>query len=625
MLQKRYARFQDSDLWTDLSGKTIPRSADVIQAGAVLDLLGNPITDWDRGRARMSIVNPNWLKYHRDSMSYSLRNFSIRGFNWDFLSAGQFAAPGSDADYSQWAVAGYREHLRDSFSTEELRKMGIDDIGSFDFRSYRRDHAPNEAINESGEIADPILKYYYLWIHQKQLAFMQALEAHARELGEEANSFLPVFGNLFTGHSELSSTLWGFAQFMIARHNDIIQLESEPAVFTRDIPRVPNDENPRQNQRHSVNYRLGHAMADHEKPVWSLYMPFSPDRDRGVGDVTKRDFTNVIKLFVAEAYAHDVIPEMDLGGWPGSTYQHGTFFQDGSTIPEIVRYVRFVDEHRHLFTDVDTRARIGIILSFPTLMWNNHGVPDEPPAPAYKDQGFWGRPYFMYREAMVGYARALDHLQRFYDIVALGHPEFWDDSAILKRLERYSVLVLPLISHLSDAQAAAIKRWVATDDNRKLIVVGDPDVEIGTKDENDVRRSPWLAQLPNVSIVKTSDVQDYASRQQKMSSGIVNPLDGVTPLVELSGTGNPREVGVNITTVGGRTIVHLLNYDYDSEQDQFAEKTDFSLILDDNSVTQATFYGADRQLSTVLPINKRDGRVEVIVPSLATWSFVVFE
>ncbi|MFC1718068.1 hypothetical protein ACFL6S_30685 [Candidatus Poribacteria bacterium] len=40
--------------------------------------------------------------------------------------------------------------------------------------------------------------------------------------------------------------------------------------------------------------------------------------------------------------------------------------------------------------------------------------------------------------------------------------------------------------------------------------------------------------------------------------------------------------------VGGRTIVHLLNYNYDFERDRFAEKTDFSLILDDHSVTQAT-------------------------------------
>jgi hypothetical protein len=89
----------------------------------------------------------------------------------------------------------------------------------------------------------------------------------------------------------------------------------------------------------------------------------------------------------------------------------------------------------------------------------------------------------------------------------------------------------------------------------------------------------------------------------------------------------PEGVLCTVRRNGARTVLHLLNLDYDATAGQVREKTNLTLAIP-NSVMG----GASTALILTssaepveLPLAKRKGELELTIPSLATWSLLALE
>jgi hypothetical protein len=601
-----YKRLPQEEKWRDLAGNIIE---DPYEGGGAKDIYGNVLRKGDGRRIVMSLGNPYWLNYHLEAAKYDI-DAGINAIDMDTMHATPFRQGG---DFSEWGVHGFNQYLKDRFTGTELRqKMDINDISLFDIKQYITDGYIQyaEHIIKSDPniyffimppwlkpIEDPLLREFIKYNYHVLIDFHTKLSLDVKEYSSEKGMVIPYFGNLFIGSpSEILST--SNDSILLSRFADIIQLETALVVPPKE--------------RAIITYKIGWAMSERKKPIWSL---------GGIGD---DPFTIGVKqLYLAECYAAGAVPELDVGGYPSEDKKGGLFVTtDGQVYPEIKKYLDFVRDNQQYFKNVEPYSKVGLVYSIPSFMWRTF--------PMF-DIGFLDL-----RKTFVGYARALEEAQLQYDVLIFGMNDFWDDAETLEALVRYNVLILPRVYAVTDQQLQALGRFLAR--GGKLICVGsdvfERDEEYGKRDKSQVESLLGSALGNMVQVDSNQAVEFYESVynvdiddanwivQEDLLNRLVAPvLEVCEPLVE---TTAPYSVGVNLLHRNNLWIIHFLNYDYDASLDSFREKENIGVRLSERipieRINRVILISPDHD--EVLSIENPQGRFFTI-PRLRIWSVIL--
>ncbi len=613
-----YDLLADSERWKDLQGKI---QTDPYKSNGGQDIFGSLIY-MDAGvRVRMSLNSPYWLDYQKASIKYAL-DHGIDAIDIDSPQITPLTV-GITGDFNDWSLRAFDVYLQEHYDTSVLSSWGIRNPLDFNYKEYLLSHYVNSSVQKrlsDGQIffntspldkpfKDPIVREWTKFSYRSLLDFHEELNAYTKEYGNKAGkTSIPYFGNLYLGHPSDPLSIAN-PSVVLGQAMDIIQIESLSAVPP---------------QRLTTIYKLGLAMGGYEKPVWGLHQPyygyaFEPRLPSGAN----LNYEKLLSLYVAETYAAGAIPEMDLGGWPGGTMTpRGLFVTgDGEPLEGLKKYFDFVFQHRDLFIDTQPRNEVALLYSIPTFMWY--------------DQQFWGIYYSDQRAAFTGFARAMEEAQIPYDVQILGYPGIWDDARALKSLDKYKVIVLPLVDCISDSQLKAVAQFVRS--GGKLIVVGDSKSVAIRNEDYVISQQPGLTGIINDPGKGTVEFVPLAAVSKYYQNEIVNSShDSIDLQSILSAFKNSKQVimdsllsvGVNVFQQDSRTIVHLVNYDYNVSSDQIVAKSNLNFkirLQNPDKIVRIELLSPDTEGVLDLQFTVNGDYISFNVPDLKFWDIVVIK
>ncbi len=495
----------------------------------------------------------------------------------------------SGVDVSVWAQAAFREHLR-SLSDERLAELGVDDPGSFDFRSYveAAGIAPND---DTDPRTDPLFREYLLFHHEGIDAWFDDYRATIAEQFPErmGNGDVALYANQFTGNFGNPQA----ANVYISDAMDVMYTE----LFPRVDPAV------------DVNYKLMQSVGNFSKPVVAKgTLTAISDERRGAIDPETPN-PNLLRFQAAEAYANGSRLQLPLtarSGFSESDTVTNWVGPDGAVPTPLKSFADFLWAHKRFLTDVESAADVAVIWSLPTRVWRH-----EPG---------WGigQNETPRLDSFLGTATLLREAGVAYDVVTFGHPRLWDDSQQLDRLSQYDAVVLPAIESITSDQLDALSSYL--DGGGTVLASGPIPDRNGFYEPTDEPASV----LDHRNVV---DLEGDPGRRRvqagERDGALVSALNG--PGVKPVTVDDDPTVAANRLVQPGsnRHVVHLVNYDYDAGSDAFEMKNDVRIRLKaaDAGSPVARYYSPQRQED--LEIVTDGDAMEVIVPELVEWGFVV--
>lgn len=495
------------------------------------------------------------------------------------------AARMNGSDFSPWAREAFRSYLSD-LPRARQSELGIDDPSSFDMRSYIETAGIQPHAGEN-PFEDPVFREYVRFHHKtiKRVVNGYVEEIH-NSVPDAENGRVNVWGN-----QRLGPDLVQAVPFYLADEFDVICIEDEatiPPDFIRD----------------SV-YKIGRSMGRYEKNVFVFgsvksFRPIVQELDLD----TEMYRPTLMRIRLAEGYANGAIKTVSLTG--GGTEKDGVanrWVRDDFEIDESLQsMIDFVWAHEPYLKDVQPDHRVALIYSLPTAIWSSEPL--------------WFEDRNQHRESFKGAAATLTANQIPYDVIGFGHSELWTDSDQLSRLSDYEIIILPQVECISDTQVTALRDGLPNGSN--VIVSG----QIPDRTENFEPRADiesLFEDEPGVRILTDDPASEGASEGGGKLIATIDELS--TRQVEIDRT----DVGINIMRQPGenRLLVHLVNYAYDQDSDDITVGRDVSLTLRDLPIAPELVRWYDDTGITALDPGISGGELELTIPALHEWGFVL--
>lgn len=571
---------------------------DPIEDGCAKNLQNEIIEFPDWGFALVSIHNPYYLEYAKKCLEIDV-NIGFDGVNLDNINCTAFGF-WHGGDFSPWAEHKFREYLSKTYSNKQLSAMGVRDLDEFSLRKYLL----NRGYSDNVRTDDPIVKSWSRFEYEAFDDFLSAVcdhvKAYARSKG---NDWFAVSGNIYNLRGYPSPfTILGTKSF------DVIWLE-DGGQF------VPPG-------RISLVTRQGWALSKSQKPVWQHICAETPD----VGKYLIGNYPNLLAIIFAQVYSVGGIYLADRLYYVAFTepVRHAMARKSSELVTS---YCRFVHENKRHFVDArPSAASIAVAYSLPTMMMGFY------PSVGVLSSWEWDR-------GIMGISHVLDRMHVPFDFIVLGHPEFWDDSEALSRLSDYEILVLSNAEAMSDEQAGAIRNFV--EKGGALLSFG----AIATRDQDsNPRRTMALGGLikPGLNTVRNGKTlhlsgnpgfsywRHVVEERKEDTSNYKTIRDAVLSLSRAPpaiNTNAPDNVSVSLLRQADRSIqVHIVNLDYNEEDDSIAEKdglrikvkvpSGFSIEEKEGRLMTPDGNGSPERLEYTF----LDGYVEFEVPHLRIYS-----
>ena len=519
-----------------------------------------------------------------------------------------------------WEGVGLIDYLKRRFSAKELREFGVDDIDSFCLRDYlvRKYGAPR--IYSSPQVfrerfvtswpvefavfpdqdrvlRDPVFREALIYWYKAAIEFVReisaSLKAYAREKGREV---ILTSNNYFAWVPHIT----------LAPYMDALYIET-------------NQVRPPPYQTAPALCKLAISSSNSSKPVWigewvlNFANPFDPDSP-------PKDVTNLIRLRVAEAYASGCLMLIPFGtghpeeGWPPKRLVAGV--ERGGVSP----YYRFIRENREIFQGTVGVAGAAIVASLPTAIWGfipSLGVYRSPPYPGGE-----------YEVEIMGWARVLESLHIPYDVLLLGMEGILGTDS-LDRLGRYSLLIAPHLTHVSEGDLEAIARYL--DNGGRLIVTQDFGLYDEMSNRRDAGRVKAILNHRNVVVVGDWLGREYSRSLNGSVLKVVEPVvrrnmqsflsTNASPTLYISLLAQPR---------GGRILIHLVNYDYgyNATSDYIRSHPPLWISLnlpEAYRVSDIRIISPDTQQAIKPSYRVKNNQLNITVPGVKVWSIIVVE
>jgi len=592
----------------------------------------------------MTPANPYWTNYMMDCVIDQIA-WGVDSIYIDTMQMDPFLLDGDFSTHGGWGEESFRQYLSSHFSTEELGKLGIRDMTHFNFHDYLIAKHHPKIIDRPGtpypvtsgspyyrnvgstfleisetSLKDPIVKGWVIFQYVSKLNFVRQLANLTHSFRSAGGCEVPFFGE--------TPSIWGNTLYFGSSPFDAAHAGLENIVWITDHAPLPPI------GRNTGGTKLGFALskdgAVRNRIGLVCGVPGTLISDCVFGERLINDTSNFLKILVAESYAAGGVPTLGFsyGERQISTYPYRVEANyrliTGNERQELVKYTQFVRTNKDLFLNLSSWANIGLVYSLPSLFWDY--------VPAF---GMWGKSNPHYPE-FVGSIRVLEESHTPYDVLAFGMPGILDDSHTLSKLKSYSVIILPSVTHLSEAQVEALMEYV--NGGGKLLIVG----SFGLDDDmnshpnpalrgllTNLRHSPDVLQTENLGALYEASVE-----QGKPDSDSFNSL--LSSIVKLLGadqilsTDAPATVyvGTFIDPMTERLVIHLVNYDYTFNAKSDAVKATGPIRLHIRlpsgiSPDTVTLLNPDTNSSTPLMPTLNGGFLDVEIPSLAIWSIIL--
>ncbi len=392
--------------------------------------------------------------------------------------------------------AGFCPHCQEKFRGYMVERHG-EQFRNFDYAGLLR---------EKGAGIPSELAYFRgmpHWQDWKRSLLMDAkrnfseLTSHARRYAKENNREISISANF---------AFWMPHHLALAEYVDVFSLEYHPAI-------PPAGTN-------LIYAEIGRALDD-QKPVTMVpHIAFAAhlrERAKTKKPDGSRPDVNILRYLIAEASfaGGDFMVPYSCLGLTGD----GAYFPP---VEEIAGYLKFVKVIREKWRNAKNISQAAVVLSFPSYFWTFD---------------FLKLPGEHFR-SLSAVTRSLQNLGIQYRLVIWGDYEFVSDRGELSPDE---LLILPNVSHITDAQTARI-------------------------------------QSPGVKILKGENItpQDLLEAGLKPMVSVSNPA-GLSPLLRLADS-------------SGKLLIKLLNRNYRYQEDSFTPVRNAELVIErDFSHTPESF------------------------------------
>ncbi len=520
-----------------------------------------------------------WHERHKQATIDRFTKTNLSGLNQDNVGL-----PWKyDVCFCHACLSGYRQHLQDYLTTEQLIASGVQDLDDDELRTHLEQHR--------GKLSDDLIRGYVHYQFRALLIRFDDLRDSLRSL--DLNRSLSITGNQ-----------WGVGQrnvyaSLLSPGNDLVGVESDPKSRVYQPPRAAES---------TLTHKIGYASGGYQKPVWIRGGIWDSHNTRAY----RPDLWSVV---LAEAFANGTNRIFSISG-EGNGIADDPFVFDQKVHDNFFEFAEFLHENRATFQVRESLARVGLVYSVPTLSWRHF--------PPLGLDGFtqWNR--------LAGFARALDDGNVPFDVLFFGAPELFDDTDFLQRLTRYHTLILPGVDSITDEQQAALEDYVK---QGGALVVSGPygkfDETLATKERS----------VPSQNVVQLSNDEELSyfecvhEKQQASCANtegfkaLMNALVGArgerSPLLQ---TDAPVEVVFNLWNyrAGQALGVHLVNYTLDTEGNNIPLQN-VTVTIDpplDFAFGQAVMLAPGQDRAAV-PVSRDGSKVTFTVEQLRSYAIVL--
>lgn len=532
----------------------------------------------------MCNIAPKWHEVITQGMTRMADSF-------DAVYQDNIAAPidaWNGGNFCDWCNKRFIEYLKDRFDECQLITLGVEDVDQFHIRDYLQQK--RQVMNNESLIEEPVIHEYIRYQYIAQMSAWIDCAEQSKLAASKRGAPIPVM----YGHQ---SGGWGsrVLGLPLCDHVDVLRMDNSGRL-------LPCFRSGKEAQSTLV-YKVGRAAGNYRKPVWNASWP---------GNDYGEDKRVPAALFFAEAHANGGVPVQS------------QYYLSSTQTPcwDVHRHhAQFINLYRSFFIDRSSLAEIALVESLPSLCWRDFSS-------LTVDQ-----PHF---DHFIASARLLEDKHIPYEVVILGHPDFYDDTENLARMGKYKTLIVPFADCISDKHADAIIDWTRA--GGKLVLWG----QVGTRNEELAQRDTPVFDsliadpgLGTVEIVSEALAGEYRNEIPGADNTIANMIiDTVSPVIET--TNLPETVWINVWHHGAGPMisVQMVNYNANVEADTIAPAHDFTLRIkcpDNVTYVQAMYYftdyltpGASCPRPQSLPFVQQGNTLEVEVPNLDAFGVIVF-
>ena len=326
-----------------------------------------------------------------------------------------------------------------------------------------------------------------------------------------------------------------------------------------------------------------------------------------VEELMKRDdLTNLWKIYTAEAYSSKgflVVPDRYQLHW---TDEQEIIQPD---LEQLSPYYDFISNNSTFYEDLVSTARIAVLYSYPSQKW-------EYPHPRFKP-------------SIYGISNLLLDTHFQFDVLFSGDDNWIEDKLCLDELKRYQVVILPDTPFLTDNQVDMLLAYLKS--GGRIIGFG----EIGTF--NEVREGVERGELQDllqeqegpqpygegwISYIESNIGLEYFNERCRISRNKF--VEEISKFVEpnvITDADNNIAVIKHWNFEKQAYIIHLINYDYDLDEQHIESKKDIGLevLLNENLTNkdfEILYQSPDWSKIQELNYTKREDRVVFQIPNL---------
>ncbi len=307
----------------DVETDTYEKHSELHDATCV-DIQGKTIVfEWE-SRPWQCTNNPVWREFLLDMGERSV-DCGADGIHIDEWLGTYSAAKEADGCFCEYCMQGFREYLKEKYSTEELNALGIDNIDSFDYGEFLREGKAQQTK------ADLLASYFLDFQMESIKGFMRELITKTKAYGEEHGKTISVSANV----PELMPD-W----LPIAEEADYMLSEYlyEYPPKGRSIP----------------IFKLARSLG---KPLVVEPQSSNPDL------LERDDVATLMKIYTAEAYSSRgfLLVPYDL---PAKSSKGWKFYN--ADLSELAPYYAFIQENNQYYEGLSSNSKIAVIYLYPS-------------------------------------------------------------------------------------------------------------------------------------------------------------------------------------------------------------------------------------------------------------------
>lgn len=573
---------------------------------ATVDIDGNPIHVEKPGMGSafseqywMNLLDPHWQDM-LISDAKEMIDMGVEGLVVDESTFNKEVIYRAGGTFDQYSMDGFRVYLDAKYTAFELKdKFNISDINSFNFRDYIIANNMQDTWNKSEYPPEPV-----------------TYEFSQFQLTESAKFW-----------NRLSSEIKAYAKDKYGREV-FFSMSAAPEFSTHFMP------------TDGMDYLTGEHFYFHggyEVPKSSVVIKLSEGLSSQMAILVEvahnmgtlpPETENLFKYVFADIYSSNgrMITDGDqfktMMGWDYLDDQKISYDVD-----EAAKYVSFANAHPELY-GLEEPAKVGVVHSIAS----RRGAFVMP----IEDRNIWSE------AGIKGVVDMLLNLNVPAGIIVSGDGELITDTIVQTDLEEYDVAILPTAFMMSDSEVQALLNYVR--DGGTVIQISDfathdkagnkveiPELEtLRSTGEHVLGNGKWFTiaeQLGDDYFANSSEDRAYLPTERSQNDpALIEFKDALfryySPEIE---TNAPLTVNIRRYVDGGRTVLHLANYDYDHTNDTFQPAGPFTITVslpDGTTPSKATLSDFETAQESDLDFSITEGKVTISVPSLYAYSII---